>query len=222
MPLRACVVWPRPAMEQRQHRDLFGSRQPPMLQRNRVGDHQLVERRLPDSRQRRSRQHRVRRARQHQRRAGRAHRLRRRAERARGVDHVVDDHGRAVVDLADDLHLADDVGPDAPLVDDGEVGIEPLGERAGALHAAGIGRDDRDLAAAEALAQILEQHRRGVDVVDRNVEESLYLAGVEIDREHPRRPGRSDQIGDQLRADRAPAARPFDPAAHSRSTGSRR
>ncbi len=50
----------------------------------------------------------------------------------------------APVDVADDLHLGDLVGPGAALVDDGEVRVEPLGERARPLDATGVGRDHRD------------------------------------------------------------------------------
>ena len=45
-------------------------------------------------------------------------------------------------DVADEVHHLRDVGAVAALVDDGQVALEPLGERAGALDAAGVGRDD--------------------------------------------------------------------------------
>ena len=35
-----------------------------------------------------------------------------------------------------------------------------------------------------ALAQVVEQHRHRVEVVDRDVEEALDLAGVEVHGEH--------------------------------------
>ena len=106
------------------------------------------------------------------------------------------------LDLADDLHLGDLVRPDAPLVDDGEIGVEALGEGTGPFHAAGIGRDDRDVVAAEPLAEMAEEDRRGVHVVDRDVEEPLDLARVEIDGEHPRGTGGGDEVRDELGADR--------------------
>ena len=118
---------------------------------------------------------------EHDGRAGLAHRLGGGTERAGGVDHVVDDDRDAPVDVADDLHLGDLVRPDAALVDDGQVGVEALRERARALDAAGVGRDDGDVAAADPVAQVLEQDRRRVDVIDRDVEEALDLPGVEID-----------------------------------------
>ena len=64
--------------------------------------------------------------------------------RARGVDHVVDDDARAAFDLTDDLGRDRDVvrALRAPLVDERDVGAEPIGEAAGELAAAGVGRDD--------------------------------------------------------------------------------
>ena len=76
-------------------------------------------------------------------RAGRANRLGGGADRAGGVDDVVDDDGDAAADVTDDVHLGDLVGGGAALVDDGEGGIQALGEGAGTLDAAGIGRHHR-------------------------------------------------------------------------------
>ena len=45
-------------------------------------------------------------------------------------------------------------------------------------------------------------HRRGEQIVGRDVEEALDLAGVEVDRQHPVGAGGGDQIGDQLGRDR--------------------
>ncbi len=146
-------------------------------------------------------QHRVRRAGQDGGRPGRPHGDRRRAQRAGGVDHVVDDHRRPSVDFADDLHLGDHVRANPSLVDDGEVGIEALGKRARALDAPGVGCHDRHLAIAEPIAQVLQEHGRGVDVVDGHVEEPLDLPRVQVDGEDARGPRRGDEIGDELGAD---------------------
>src|SRR5262249_55729371 len=92
-------------------------------------------------------------------------------------------------------------GTRAALVDDGEVGVEALGEGARALDAAGVGRDDGDLALTDALLQVLEEHRVGVDVVHRDVEEALDLSRMEIYGEDARRTGGGDEVGDELGAD---------------------
>ena len=67
------------------------------------------------------------------------------AQRAAGIDDVVDQHAMAARDVADDVHHFGFARPFAPLVDDGERRVEPFGERAGAHDAADIGRDDHDL-----------------------------------------------------------------------------
>ena len=69
----------------------------PPPQRNRVGHDQLVERRLRDALHRGAGQHRVRAIRDHFHRALVLQRLRRLAQRAGGVDHVVDDHAGAAL-----------------------------------------------------------------------------------------------------------------------------
>src|SRR5439155_1233995 len=90
----------------------------------------------------------------------------------------------------------------APLVDDGEVGVQAFGEGPRALDAARVGRDDGHVAPPDPPAEVLEQHGGGVDVVDRHVEEALDLAGVQVDRQHARGTGGRDQVGHQLGADR--------------------
>ncbi len=54
------------------------------------------------------------------------------------------------------------------------------------------------------FAQVLQEHGGGVDVVDGHVEETLDLSRVQVDREHARRAGGRDQVGDQLGADGNP------------------
>jgi len=64
------------------------------------------------------------------------------AERAGGVDDVVDDDAVAVLDLADEVHDLGDVRAGAALVDDRDVGVvEQLGDRAGPDDAAHVGGD---------------------------------------------------------------------------------
>ena len=106
------------------------------------------------------------------------------AERAGGVDHVVDDDAVLALDVADDVHDLAHVGALAALVDDGERGVEALGVGARALDAAGVGRDEARRA-VEVLAQVvLEEHRHREEVVEGDVEEALDLAGVEVDAQH--------------------------------------
>jgi hypothetical protein len=118
-------------------------------------------------------------------------------ERAGGVDHVVHDHAVAAVDVADDVHHFGDVGLRTALVDDGQVAAELLGQRAGAHHAADVGRHDHEVLVVLRL-HVGQQHRRRVDVVDRDVEEALDLVGVQVHREQALDADGLQQVGDDL------------------------
>ena len=109
---------------------------------DRVCDHELLEGRVRDAPHRRSGEHGVGDGRGDGGGAGVRKGPGRLREGARGVHDVVDDHAGLTLDVADDVHDLGDVGLLASLVDDGEPGVEPLGVGAGALHAAGVGRDD--------------------------------------------------------------------------------
>ena len=122
-------------------------------------------------------------------------------ERPGRVDDVVDDDHVPVLDVADDVQDLDLVLPLAPLVDDGELGAEPLGEGARALDAAGVRRDDGQRVEAR-VADRVEEDRRREEVVDRDVEEALDLGGVQVDAEHAVGARGRDQVGDQLGGDR--------------------
>jgi hypothetical protein len=78
------------------------------------------------------------------------------AQGAGGVDHVVHDDAGAAVDFADDVHHFGDVGLRAALVDDRQVAFEALGQRAGADHAADVGRNDQQVLVI-LLADVVEQ-----------------------------------------------------------------
>ena len=111
-------------------------------QRDRVGDDELLERRVVDALDGRPREHAVRAQAETERAPAVHERLRGVRQRAGRVDDVVDDDGVLALDVADDVHDLGDVGRRAPLVDDGERRAEPLRVGARALDAAGVGRDD--------------------------------------------------------------------------------
>ena len=96
-------------------------------------------------------------------------------EGAGGVDHVVDEHARAAVDLADHVAGLDRVARalDPALVHDGQVGVRGAGVALGHLHPAGVGRHDDEVVAEG--RHVVDQHRHGREVVDRAVEEPLDL-----------------------------------------------
>jgi hypothetical protein len=87
-------------------------------------------------------------------------------------------------DVADDVHHFGFAGAFAALVDDRQRRVvEPLGQRARAHHAADVGRHDHQILAREARLDVGAHHRRGVEVVGRDIEKALDLPGVKVDRE---------------------------------------
>src|SRR5947199_4155637 len=190
--------------EQLRHRQLADAGGAPGLgaERNRVRDDELIERGLHDLLHRASREHRVRDVAHHLHGALLLQCLRRLAERARGVDQIVDQDAGLSLDLADDVHHLGFVRPRAALVDDRQLRIvEPLGEGPRARHAADVRRHDDDVP-VRTLPRIAEQHRGGIHVVHRDVEEALDLLRVQVDRQQPVDARAREHVGDQLRRDR--------------------
>ena len=72
------------------------------------------------------------------------------------------------------------------------------------LHVPDVRRDEHHVRQLQAL-EPLHQHRPGVQVVDRDVEEPLHLGRVQVDRHDAVGPGALDQVGDQLGRDRRAA-----------------
>ena len=170
-------------------------------ERNRVGDDDLIELGSADPRDGAAREHRMRAVRDDLARAVLLERGGRLAQRIRGVDDVVHDHARAAGDVADDVHHFGHVGARTALVDDCELGVETLGDRAGADDASDVRRHDEEILVI-LLPKVAEQDRRRVDVVDRDVEESLDLVGVEVHHHHALDAYRRQHIGHDFRGDR--------------------
>ena len=100
-----------------------------------------------------------------------------------------------------------DVGFGTPLEDDRERAVQALGEDLGAMHAAGIRRDDDDLIVAEPLFfEVVAEHGHRHQIVDRHVEEALNLRGVQVHRHDARAPA-LEHVGDDLGRDRLAAFR---------------
>src|SRR5438552_336971 len=195
---------PNGLAEQRRHRQHGHPTGHALLgrERDRVGDDDLLDGRGLDAVDGRAPPHGVAAARQDAPRALPLDGGDRLHQRAGGFDHVVDHHRVAAVDVADEVHGHGRPRLVAPLVDDGQARVEPLGDRARTLHAAGVGRDE-DGVAEVLLLQIVDHHDRAREqVVDRDVEEALDLARVQVQREHAIHPGRLEQVGDELGRDR--------------------
>lgn len=119
------------------------------------------------------------------------------------IDDIVDQDAETPLHVADDVHHFRLASALAALVDDRQRRVvEALGERTGAHHAADVGRYDHDILVAKTGLDIGRHHRRTEQIVCRDVEEALDLAGVEIDRQDAVGAGGGDQVGDQLGADR--------------------
>ena len=126
------------------------------------------------------------------------------AERAGCVADIVDDDAALAFDTADHGHFRYFAGLFSALVDDGEGGVDPLGKLAGAGDAADIRRNDHHLAhlLAKLFLDIEGEDRRGIEVVDRNVEEPLDLGGMQVHGQHPLDPRADDHVRHQLGRDR--------------------
>ncbi len=149
---------------------------------------------------RRARQHGVRAVRHDALGAARLEHLGRFGQRAGGIDHVVHDDAVASVDLADDVHHFRDIRLGTAFVDDGQIAVHQFGQRAGAHHTADVGRDHNEVAVI-LFAQVGEQNRRGVNVVDRNVEKPLHLIGMQVHGDHARHACGLQHIGHDLGGD---------------------
>ena len=91
--------------------------------------------------------------------------------------------------------------------------------RTASLRAAGVGRDRDDAVAGEAeVAEVLREERQRGHVVDRDREEPLDLAGVEVHRQHAIGAGELEHVRDEAARDRLARLAPSGPAA---STGTR-
>ena len=132
--------------------------------------------------------------------------IRRLAKRASRVTHVVDDQTGLAFHIADYGHFRHFAGFLAPLVHDGQRASDPLCQPAGAGHAAHIWRHDCDFVElrAERVLDIQRKKRRGIKVVDRDVEEALNLGRVQVHGQHPLDPGSGHHVRDQLGRDRCP------------------
>ena len=123
--------------------------------------------------------------------------------RPRRVDHVVGDEAVLPRHLADHVHDLGDVGRRPALVDDRDGRVQPLGEPARHLGRADVGCDHHQIL-ERLLPVVVHERRRGVQVIDRQVEEPLELVLVKVHRQHAVGSGHRDHVRQQLGADRDP------------------
>ncbi len=132
------------------------------------------------------------------------HRSSRVAQSAGGIDDVVHDHAIAVFHVADEVHDLADVGLVAPLVDDGQRSVEPLGIRARTLHAPCVGGYEHGGRVERPLEVVLQKHRQRVQMIERDVEKSLDLSGVEIHTHDASDTCGHQHVSDEFARDRSP------------------
>ena len=119
------------------------------------------------------------------------------AERAGRVNNIVRDDAGAAGNITDDVHDFCNIGARTTLVDDSKIGLNGFGHGASADNAAHIRRNyDRILKVTR--GEIREKHRRGIDVIDGDVEEALNLVGVEVHCEDVVNTGGLEHVGNQL------------------------
>src|SRR5690606_19007834 len=125
------------------------------------------------------------------------------AQGAGGIDHIVDQNAVAAFHITDDVHDLGLVGLGATLVDDRQIHAQALGHSAGANHTADVRGHDQQVVQALGL-DVVDQHRGAVDVVHRDVEETLDLVSVQVNCQYPINTDHIQHVRYYLGADRHP------------------
>src|SRR5690606_7369680 len=118
-------------------------------------------------------------------------------------DHIVDQNAVAAFHITDDVHDLGLVGLGATLVDDRQIHAQALGHSAGANHTADVRGHDQQVVQALGL-DVVDQHRGAVDVVHRDVEETLDLVSVQVNCQYPINTDHIQHVRYYLGADRHP------------------
>ena len=105
--------------------------------------------------------------------------------------------------ITDDGHGFRLIGCIPAFVDNGQIRIQPFGKRPGSFNPAGIRRDNNHIV-PEIISYIIDENRCRKQVVHRNVEKSLDLAGMQIHGDDSVGAGNGEHIGNQFGADRHP------------------
>src|SRR5690606_23173325 len=105
------------------------------------------------------------------------------AQGAGSIDHIVDQDAVAVFHVTDDVHDFRLVGLGPTLVDDRQVCTQGFGHGTGANHATDIRGNDQQVVQALIL-DVINEYRRAVDVIHRDIEEALDLVGVQVNSQY--------------------------------------
>src|SRR5690606_19832590 len=126
------------------------------------------------------------------------------AQSAGGINDVIHQNAGLVLYVTDDVHDLGDVGFRAALVDDRQVGvIQALGHGAGPYNTAYIRRNHHEVLEA-LLLDVFKHNRCGIDVIHRNVEESLNLVCVQVEGQNTMHSNAGDHVSHYHGADGYP------------------
>ena len=102
-------------------------------------------------------------------------------DRSTGIDHVVDEYTNTTIDLTNHVTGLDRVLQPlhAPLMNDGEIGVQLVGVTLSDLHAASIGRNNDEIVTK--TRHEIDKYRHCREMVDWTIEESLDLTAVQVD-----------------------------------------
>lgn len=85
-----------------------------------------------------------------------------------------------------------------------EIRVEPVGDGRRTLGASGIGRDNHAVPDVKVLPDILDGSGFGVEIVDGDVKEALYLRRVQVHRDDVVATCFAQHVGDELGGDGRP------------------
>ena len=116
---------------------------------------------------------------------------------SRRVTHIIDDDHVLAADVTDDGHVLDFVGHFALLITNGHVHAKVLGIGVRTLCAACIGGGNAEVFAIQPL-EVRHKHGARIQVIHRNLEESLNLVRVQVHGDQTVDARSHEQVGHQL------------------------
>ncbi|KPW07245.1 Uncharacterized protein ALO91_03019 [Pseudomonas syringae pv. aceris] len=122
------------------------------------------------------------------------------AQRAGGIDHVIDQNAGTPFDITDDMHHFGVIGFLTAFVDDTEIDAQGFGDSTCTHDTTYIRGNDHQVFEA-LIFDVIHQNGGAVDVIYRNVEEALNLVSMQINREHTVDPHYGQHISDNFCAD---------------------
>jgi hypothetical protein len=138
-----------------------------------------------------------------------------------GRDDVVDDHRIPAGNVTDHFQHLGDLRSGSLLGDDGQAPTSTPAKFVGPHHSTSI-RADHDEVRETQAPKMRGQNRRGAQMIDRDIEESLDRGRVQVDRQHAIGTSGGEQVRQELGADRLAPRPSSSPDARRRNTGSLR